>query len=933
MNDIFFFFAISLAIAGFISLFLGIYIWKKEKTLKQFFFTFMMLLSSFWCFIYILELFSPSESFAIFFANLKFISVTLIPVAFLLFSLIYIELEEKKMLKKSLFLFIIPLINIGLIFSNNIHHLFWISRSATQTTLGFLISSVDGPLFWFHTVYSYVILFFGIFFIVKSLFYFHHLYSKQAMFLIAGVAAPIVGNIIIVFGLFPLPYDITPILFVVTGILFSLAIFQYRLFSIVPIAREKIVEHLSEAIFVVDTHQIIIDMNHSGNDLIKNRYISTYGKDEIIGSSATTVFNGVFDFRFFDTSSAHKNEAVLTGNQGEKFFEVEVSPIYGGKHDRKGHTIIMRDVTTEKVIEKKEKQRMIRIQHQQKAIAQLSKNKFLLTGEKQKAFALITETAAELLAVDRASIWLLQKNQTELYCIDLFVKSTNTHSSGGVLKAVEYPHYFDSLMQGRAIDADDAYTDSRTKEFRDDYLMPLDIVSMLDAPIWVSGKLVGVLCHEHVSHRRRWLDYEVSFAGELTDQISQVILNAERTKAINALRESEKKYRTVFENTGTSLGLFGDDSIISMVNSEFEKLTGYSKDEVEHSMHWYDIVTKEDRTRLLAYHKQRTKKTGNPPNEYDCTIVDKHGNLKTVHVCISVIPDTSVRIVSLNDITELRETHNKLRELNITLEKKVDERTVKIEQLLKQKDDFINQLSHDLKNPLGPLVNLIPLVEKRLSNAEDRQILQIVQRNVDYMKNLVEKTLKLARLNSPNTSLHFEQVNLGLLCKKVVDINQYLLSNNHVSVDICIPDYIVLRADSLRLEELFNNLLNNAVKYSPNGSIVVIGAEKHDDSVSIYVRDNGQGMTQDQIDQVFDEFYKADSSRHDFQSSGLGMPICKRIAEKHGGSIWVESDGIGKGCTFYVSLPLKQASQEVKNQYSSQDVDISSKVDRILLKD
>ena len=100
-----------------------------------------------------------------------------------------------------------------------------------------------------------------------------------------------------------------------------------------------------------------------------------------------------------------------------------------------------------------------------------------------------------------------------------------------------------------------------------------------------------------------------------------------------------------------------------------------------------------------------------------------------------------------------------------------------------------------------------------------------------------------------------------------------------------------------------NNIITNAIKYSNDGGIISIHAEDKDNEVHLSIKDNGIGMTQDQLERLFDEFYKADESRHDFESSGLGLPIAKRIVEKHGGKIWVESEGIGMGSTFHFTLP------------------------------
>ena len=113
----------------------------------------------------------------------------------------------------------------------------------------------------------------------------------------------------------------------------------------------------------------------------------------------------------------------------------------------------------------------------------------------------------------------------------------------------------------------------------------------------------------------------------------------------------------------------------------------------------------------------------------------------------------------------------------------------------------------------------------------------------------------------------------------------------------------MVKTDKLRLEELFDNLIGNSVKYSPNGSDITIDARDDGKFVLVSVKDEGVGMNSEQLDHIFEEFYKADESRHDFGSSGLGLSICKRIVEKHGGKIWAESKGKGKGTTMFFTIP------------------------------
>ena len=256
---------------------------------------------------------------------------------------------------------------------------------------------------------------------------------------------------------------------------------------------------------------------------------------------------------------------------------------------------------------------------------------------------------------------------------------------------------------------------------------------------------------------------------------------------------------------------------------------------------------------------------------------------------------------SNQDLITARE---QLSTLNRNLEARVQERTQEVEKLLKQKDEFINQLGHDLKNPLGPLINLIPLLEEKETDAAKKEMLSVLHRNADYMKNLVVKTLELAVLNSPNTRFSMEIFNLSQEINHIIDNKKILFDEHNVKISNTINRSFTIKADRLRLEELLTNIFENSAKYCQKDCKITIDAKQTKDFITISIKDNGIGMTKEEIDRIFDEFYKADSARHDIQNTGLGMSICKRIVEKHGGRIWVESPGPGKGTTVFFTFPV-----------------------------
>lgn len=255
---------------------------------------------------------------------------------------------------------------------------------------------------------------------------------------------------------------------------------------------------------------------------------------------------------------------------------------------------------------------------------------------------------------------------------------------------------------------------------------------------------------------------------------------------------------------------------------------------------------------------------------------------------------------------ELVAMQAELREMNQHLEERVRERTSAIERLLKQKEDLIVQLGHDLRSPLTPLVGLLPVLNEHQTDPKSSELLGVVARNVEHIRKLVERTLRLANLSARvDQEFDVRQVNLANTLDELMERRPVILEGHGVSVHNEIPPDLVAAADPVRLCEVFEDLVQNAVRFTPPGGTVTFRAVAEGEFVHVTAQDTGIGLTESQLENIFDEFYKADESRHDLDSSGLGLSICKRIIDKHGGSIWAESKGIGLGTVFHLTLPVR----------------------------
>jgi signal transduction histidine kinase len=254
----------------------------------------------------------------------------------------------------------------------------------------------------------------------------------------------------------------------------------------------------------------------------------------------------------------------------------------------------------------------------------------------------------------------------------------------------------------------------------------------------------------------------------------------------------------------------------------------------------------------------------------DATKVIGEGNLNE-EIKINSRDELGELATAFNNMTnDLKYSRDKIEEYNKTLKK-----------LLSQKDEFIGQLGHDLKNPLTPLVGLLPIISEQEQDPKLKEHLRIITSNVEYMKDLIFNTLQLAKLRSSNVKFDIQNVNLNDEINNVLDRQQSFLKENKMDVQNHINNDIYVKADKLRLGELLNNLITNAVKYkSKNNGFITLDAAKDKDFITVSVKDEGIGMTPEQLNRIFDEFYRADKSMDEMDSTGLGLSICKRLGRK-----------------------------------------------------
>jgi len=254
---------------------------------------------------------------------------------------------------------------------------------------------------------------------------------------------------------------------------------------------------------------------------------------------------------------------------------------------------------------------------------------------------------------------------------------------------------------------------------------------------------------------------------------------------------------------------------------------------------------------------------------------------------------------------KLIETENKLNELNRELEQRVIDRTVEVNRLLLHKTKFVDNLAHDLGTPLTPLMALLPMIKEDVEKLETKELVDTCIRNVEYIKRVVRNSQKLAELTS--TDLYLKKENLLELVNELQEKYDIVFKGCNINIQNNINEGIFVKTERPRLLEVLDHVSSNAVNSMADGGTLTFEArlveEKTGSFIDVVIRDTGVGLEREQTDHLFDEFYKADESRHKLDSTGLGLAICRRIVEKHGGKIWADSHGKGTGTTIHFTIP------------------------------
>lgn len=666
---------------------------------------------------------------------------------------------------------------------------------------------------------------------------------------------------------------------------------------------KNIFDSIDESILILNSERKIIDANTSMLKFL-NKTLDQI-KGEYCHSMIHNSCNHLEDCVLLRSNISHKREEMELEING-KFYYIAVDPIFKNNKLQYFYHLI-KDITPLKQVEIK------------------------MNEEKRKFETLVDNLPGFVYRCANDHHWTMQyiSQGCEIvtgYKPEDFIN--NATISFNDIIAFEYQDYLWQKWQKVL---------AEKKTFEDEY----EIITKSGQRRWVWERGKGVF---DASGNLLFLE---GFITDVTD----------RKNIMNALLESEEKFRNLANTTTAAIFIYQDDRFV-FLNHAVEQITGYTQEELL-NMRFWDVVHP-DHQELVRERGQRRIKGEPIPSTYEFKIIRKDGEerwIKFSGAYISQFKGRPAAIATAFDITDMVEAQNKLQEFISQLEeserqlKLQNEEYISINEELKQtnqrvqrlneelikakekaeasdrlKSTFLNNISHEIRTPLNAILGFTDLLAKRLTSDEKAlQYIDIVRASGKHLLNVITNIINTATIEAGQERVYFNKVNINYLTETVIKSLKPLLVKKDVEM-VFYPlseDKCWLLIDETKLNQILINLINNAIKFTETGKIIV-SVSTESNKMVISVSDTGIGIPEDVLPYIFERFIQVGDvmKKHPSIGMGLGLSIVKSYVKLMGGDIEVKSE-VGKGTKFVLWLPYMPIELEDNSQKISETKDFN----------
>jgi two-component system phosphate regulon sensor histidine kinase PhoR len=403
---------------------------------------------------------------------------------------------------------------------------------------------------------------------------------------------------------------------------------------------------------------------------------------------------------------------------------------------------------------------------------------------------------------------------------------------------------------------------------------PLEVT--LAVPLKVRQRTIGVLRAASKAAMAPFTDNDRFLLSVLADYAAIAIENA---GLFAEVEEQRRKLETILTGTQDLIIVTDDEGRVLLVNPAAADTLGLEAEQARGK-----LVTQVTSNKVLneLFTGEMGKKG---PQNVEVPLESG----RTFYASLTPIPGVGWALI-MRDITYLKEMD-------------------------KMKSDFVATITHDLRSPLTSILGFIKLLPKAGElNEEQREFVERATRNVAHMEELINSLLDIGRIEA-GVDMETESLRLDVVIKEAAENLQGQAKDKGLALEIILPDSLSpINGNHTRLVQVMTNLLDNAIKFTPQGGSITVRPEEDEEQIRVCVADTGVGIPGSAKPHIFEKFYRVQSAEtRDLEGVGLGLAAVKSIVERHGGQVWVESKE-GAGSSFYFTLPKMQVAQAVANR-------------------
>jgi PAS domain S-box-containing protein len=376
-------------------------------------------------------------------------------------------------------------------------------------------------------------------------------------------------------------------------------------------------------------------------------------------------------------------------------------------------------------------------------------------------------------------------------------------------------------------------------------------------------------------------------AGNVRGAISAFVDITARVQAEESLRESERRFKTLADKIPALIWMEDEQGRGVFANARCVEYTGIPEEELHGG--WPDVIHPDDAERFLADCRSAKERRA----EYrDALRLRRHDGAYRWFEGIGLPRFEGGRFAGyvgcLIDVHDRKMAEESLREAD------------------RRKDEFLAMLSHELRNPLAPILNAVGVLKQPgLSDERLEWARGMIERQVESLTRLVDDLLEVSRITQGKIAFKMEHLDLTAVIARALETSRPLIEARKHKLTVNLPPRPVrLNGDIIRLAQVISNLLSNAAKYTDEGGAIRLTAEAVNDEVVVRVEDDGAGVPAEDLPRIFDLFIQADRSLDRAQGGlGIGLTLARGVVEMHGGRIEAFSDGPGRGSEFVARFP------------------------------